>query len=97
MKTIFIKVSADERMPNKTDLYHTNRGMINYFHGLKKFEQDPHIDYWLEEIELPDGEAVANGCLEYLKQVGMVDGRHIIAHDWERGVNWLHEYITGKK
>ena len=60
MSKIFRQVFAEERLPNKTGLYHTNRGMINYFHGLKTFEHSISIDYWLEEIELPTDEETRN-------------------------------------
>ena len=66
------KVSADERHPTKTGLYHTNRGMINYFHGLKKFEHDPHIDYWLEEIEFSSDAELTKELFKWCAKRNMI-------------------------
>ena len=98
---LFRKVSADERMPNKTGLYHTNRGMTNYFHGLKKFEHDPHIDYWLEEIELPSEEDIERKGDEYGVRHGWrsesYDSSNDVGIAFERGATWVRSLAVTAK
>lgn len=80
MNTIFRKVST--RLPNKTGLYHTNRGMINYFNGLKTFEGKAHIQYWLEEVELPNDEQIEK------ESVGAYDETCYI-----KGAKWMRNFV----
>lgn len=61
MNTIFIKVSPEKILPTQTGRYHTNRGLVNYFH--EELEYPPKgfeykVDYWLKEIVLPTEEEI---------------------------------------
>ena len=51
---IFVQRFIDKgELPEKTGLYHTDLGRINWFNGLKHFEHSARIKYWLEELPLP--------------------------------------------
>lgn len=47
----------------------------------------------LQVATLPNAPEIEAGCMQYLKEVGMVDKKHIIAHDWSSGANWVIEEV----
>lgn len=92
MEKIFIQVYTEKRFPEKTGLYHTNRGMINYFAGLKTFEHSIAVDYWLEEIELPTDKEIDS---TYPLQWG--SDMMLFNTDARKGAKWMRDYILKNK
>lgn len=98
MEKIYRKVSVKERLPNETDVYYTNVGKVPFFKGERKLtiDTDQEILWWLEEVKLPTDEEIFNGSLQYLKEVGSVDNKNVIVHDWTNGAKWLRDLIKNK-
>lgn len=82
--TIYRKVLCSERLPDKSNWYYTQKGMV-YFDSIQGSFYDSaqfagKNEYWLEEIELPSEEIL--DALDY--NGGFKDG-----------VKWLMEKIGG--
>lgn len=44
-------------------------------------------------VKIPSDEEIFEGALTYLKEVGSVEGRHIIHHDFTAGAKWYKSQI----
>lgn len=68
MKTKFIKVSVQERLPTKTNKYFTDKGLAIFGEVMRTWHLDNlriYPNYWLEEV--PDLEEEMREMLERMK------------------------------
>lgn len=68
MNTIYRKVLCSERLPEKSNWYYTQKGMVYFdliqgsFYESSQFAGEN--EYWLEEIELPSDEEISEKAME---------------------------------
>lgn len=94
-ETVYRKVSVKERLPDKTASYHTDKGIVNYFHGIGVFEHSIRVDYWLEEttiplsVNMPSGEAKE----KFLIDSGIKAKGEIAVHFFNSCYEWIRSQI----
>lgn len=92
MASVFIKVDVRYRLPNKSGIYITNRGVIQFTSAYDRwYGLEPQ--WWLEEIELPTEEEIKNEE----KSVYEVNDDKALPYKslWRKGANFILYKLKG--